>query len=265
MELYIYSLSCPSLFFSCFFVFLIFSIVMLYLIKTFNIDFRIVDNSAIMPILYIIGSTYSILLGLMCFQASMHAQDSQKIVQQESETVMKFSYDIKLLAKQSNVTVLHDTLIKYINNIIVLEWSAMAKAKHDNNNDILLDKMSMILLNYKPADANQQTIVNNAYYDLIELSKLRQRRFQISIDDIIPMYEWIGLIGVILSTLIVSMNLVLRFKLQIILLLLIIMVFSTTITFIITIDAPFRGITSTEPSQYMIKMSTSQLYPMCKI
>ena len=97
MQFYLYSLSFYGLFFSCFLVFLIFSISGIFLVKKFNVNFKITDNSAILPIFYITCSTYAIILGFMCFQATTFSQNSRRVVQQELEAIMKVSYDIKML------------------------------------------------------------------------------------------------------------------------------------------------------------------------
>jgi hypothetical protein len=202
----------------------------------------------------ILGSVF-ILVG---FIAIANYRASQNLVQQESAAIMKMDYNIKSLSPSANTTFLSDYLIKYTTNVVDLEWPAMSQGLRDTSNDPILSSMANALLDASTklnvTNTNQQTIIRDTYLNLEELSQLRQKRYGATKFNIIPSYVWAYFTIIILAIFILIMFLVIRHRLQIIMVVLLTVATSTGLSIIINIDAPFIGEVSILPTEYMVNL-----------
>jgi hypothetical protein len=212
-------------------------------------EMRYRDNPIVGNVSALLGVIYGVLVGLTALYLINNINATSEAVQKEANAVADLYRDMKWLEP----TVRHDIknqIILYLDNVTKVEWPLMKKDRTvDGTGDLIIEKISDILHQYKFNDLSKITVLRDILEDIRNLYDYRQQRIQTSLSTLNSEMWTVILIGTLLT---VAINYFFEMHLfmHIITISAVAMMAASMIFLLITLDRPFKGDFVVEPTAF---------------
>lgn len=212
-------------------------------------EMRYRDNPIIGNVSALLGVIYGVLVGLTALYLINNINATSEAVQKEANAVADLYRDMKWLEP----TIRHDIkkqIILYVDNVVQVEWPLMKKDRAvDSTGDLIIEKISDILHQYKFSDLSKVTVLRDILEDIRNLYDYRQQRIQTSLSALNSEMWIVILIGTILT---VAINYFFEMHLfmHIITISAVAIMAASMIFLLITLDRPFKGDFVVEPTAF---------------
>lgn len=217
------------------------SVIFVVLTKTFIFrKLRYKDNTTISSISCLIGIIYGVLVGFLCLYLIMN-QDHASLAVQNEANALENIYIQSTWLKEPYKSNLKNDLLRYIDEVVSHEWSAMSHLKKIG---LTGDKMILSILNdvkiFEPQSKSEMIVFDNMSKSINELSNARHARILLSYSVLAPEVWEVILLGTIL---IIAINYAFRvnFYLHLFGTLTFAIMAASMLFLLVTLDTPFQG------------------------
>jgi hypothetical protein len=248
--------------FVCFFI----SYLATRLVHTYvPLKFRNDENQSIACVSSLLGMIYAVLVGFIVLYELNNYNIASAAEVAEAKEMFTIFRDAKVLPEPSSTNI-RNLAVDYANNVITSEWPAMARGeKVDNTGILIIAKISNEIRSFKNIRSDSTTninaltsisLANNALFDD---HQERVDRIHSSISNNI----WFVLILGTLVTIGINCVLGMEYRLHIFCMGSISLMISAILYLIVTLDHPYRGEFSIQPTTFIstvdyIKEETNQ-------
>jgi len=216
------------------------------------------DNAVIANISSIIGVIYGVLAGLSALYLLNNISYSYEVVQKEASSAANV-YQLTKFLKEPVQSDIQQQLRHYLEVVINDEWPLMSKRKPINDNDLIANMIDSIS-RYADKKMIDSATLHDLINDIKSLYNSREERIQLSSTSLsIEIWE-VVMIG---TFLIIVINFFFRmsYRLHLVALLAEIIMASSVIFLLITLDTPFEGDYIVQPSAYQSLLGYMQKHP----
>jgi hypothetical protein len=245
---------------------IVISIVAIFLVKRLiPIEFRYKDNSIIANTSSLINVLYGVLAGLTALYLINNNSYTTDAVQREASAVANVyrgSQYLKGPVKEE----IRVEIIKYLNDVINIEWPLMQKGKHiDENGDLIIDKLYDDIHHSSYVDLNDVLIQHDMLQEVRSLYDARQQRINMSYSQLNPEIWLVVILGTIL-TLCINYLFGMNFYLHIFTVSAAALMASSMLFLLVSLDRPFQGEFIIEPDAFRsLLVFIEQNPPLAKI
>jgi hypothetical protein len=229
---------------------IIISIIAIFLVKQFiPIDFRYKDNSVIANTSSLINMLYGVLAGLTALYLINNNSYTTDAVQREASAVANVYRGSQYLqdTKKADIQI---ELIKYLNNVIHVEWPAMSMGQHINGDgDRIIDKISSDIHTSMHTNFDQVMIEHDLLNEVRALYNARQQRIHMSYAQLNPEIWVVVILGTIL-TLCINYLFSMNFYLHVFTVSAAALMASSMLFLLVSLDRPFQGEFNIEPDAF---------------
>jgi len=140
----------------------------------------------------IVGTLYSVLLGLIVVDAMGKFQSARDVTEREANCLANV-YILSGRLPAATRTAIRKDCLDYANAVVEVEWADMQNAQECPNARRLAVKMQETLMEFEPTTENQKGLYPQLIADTSELWKCRRERINIATNGT-PIVEWITLV-----------------------------------------------------------------------
>lgn len=229
---------------------IVISIIAIFLVKQFiPIDFRYKDNSVIANTSSLINVLYGVLAGLTALYLINNNSYTTDAVQREASAVANVYRGSQYLQgnKKTNI---QNEIVKYLKNVIEVEWPAMSIGQHvSNEGDRIIDNISADIHASIHTDLDQVMIEHDLLGEVRNLYNARHQRIQMSYAQLNPEIWVVVILGTIL-TLCINYLFGMNFYLHVFTVSAAALMAASMLFLLVSLDRPFQGEFNIEPSAF---------------
>jgi hypothetical protein len=226
------------------------SIVAIFLVKRFiYLEFRYKDNAVIANTSSLINVLYGVLAGLTALYLINNNGYTTDAVQREASAVANV-YRGSQYIKEPAKAQLHIEIIKYLNDVINVEWPLMTEGKRINDEgDLVIDKIYSIIHQSPHVEMNDVMIQHDMLQEVRILYDARQQRIHMSYAQLNPEIWVVVILGTVL-TLFINYLFGMNFYLHIFTVSVAALMTASMLFLLVSLDRPFQGEFNIEPDAF---------------
>lgn len=258
MPTFIYNLSDFFIFlFVAAFTIIITYVIVLLIKHFFTVRTSYEDNAVIGSVSAVIGVIYGVLAGITALYQLNNIDYTANIVQQEANAVAGIYQDSLFLPQPVRGNV-QKQLVNYLDIVVNVEWPLMKHGKRVNYQgaDVIEEILKIVHANQNSNVLNI-SITNNLLTEIKTLYNARSNRIQISYDSLSGEIWVVILIGTFL-TIAINYFYKINLRLHILSLFVAILMTSSILFLLITLDKPFQGEFASKPEEFQTLLSYMQ-------
>jgi hypothetical protein len=199
----------------------------------------------------IVGTLYSVLLGLIVVDAMGKFQAARDVTEREANCLANV-FILSARLPEATRTAIRKGCTDYANAVVDVEWEDMANAQECTNARRLAVNMQEVLMDFEPTTENQKGLYPQMIADTSELWKCRRSRINIATNGLPPV-EWVTLIvGALITVFFTFFFEVGQLRVQLVMTAMVAILISLNLFMVLAFGYPFTGDMRLSPTAFQL-------------